>query len=220
MITYVLDTNVVCEFYRPKGTYEKIEEFNHSQNLIAEISKQKLDKKAILFVPAFCIAEVKNTFAKWHYRKQVINETEYKKCCETFSKHITGREFFYSYDLNRYHNINCDDIVVLEHTTDTEYSITKLPPRTAKEEDIEAALKKINPKDSIRKHYLSSFDILIIAAGMELKRIMGDAVYLLSNDMRLNMIAKLKPDLFPKAFYWNSTHIRSIQALTPQKITW
>ena len=119
-----------------------------------------------------------------------------------FIKHIHDREFFYSYDLNRYHNVGLDKIIEYEHTVKTEYTYTGLPVNSTSA-DIEKALKNKNIYDKISKYYLSTYDLLIISMGRELKNIFGNEVYLLSNDERLVLISS-KDIMFPKALYWKN----------------
>ncbi len=212
MITYLLDTSIIVDFYRPKYTYKSRAELNHSKQLRTTITAQKLSNEAILFVPSFCIAEVKNTLAKWFYRKnKLVRKEDYICCVHTFCNQIANRKFFYSYDLNRYHNINCDDIVHIEHTTDTEFMASGLD-KYASETEIETKLRQINPRDRIGLHYLSTFDILIISMGVELKRTRGSEIYLITKDKRLALIANSKPN-FPKAFYWPDLTVDALNRL-------
>ncbi len=213
MITYLLDTSVLVEFNRPSITYDSEYESNHSKEICATLLAQKFKNKAILYVPSFCIAEVKNTYAKWHYRENKFScSGQFATCVRTFCNQISNRKIFYSYDLNRYHNINCDDIVEIEHTEQTEYTITGLPPGSDYE-TVEEKLFKRNPRDRVGKYYLSSFDILIIAMGIELKRTHGREVHLVTNDKRLSLIASKKPDLFPKPYLWSSLTVDMLNRL-------
>jgi hypothetical protein len=114
------------------------------------------------YIPQFCIAEVFNTYARWHYAEKKISESRYKELCEIFKILIRNRRVLYPYDLQRYHNLNCDYIFKIEHTT----------PHLEQEAK------------------LSSFDILIIAMGIELQRIHGNEnTTILSCDKRIVKIA-------------------------------
>jgi hypothetical protein len=203
MITYLLDTSVILEFYKPKATFPSAAAFERSNNLKAILMEQKGTNNAIMFVPSFCIAEVKNTMARWFYREKVWEREDlFLTCMNTFGNHITNRKTFYCYDLNRYHNLNCTEISKVEHTTETEYMVSGLSHKHSKV-DIQAALHAKDRETNLGKYYLSSFDILIIAAGMEIKRMTNREVYLLTNDKRLSLITSQRADSFPKPLLWN-----------------
>ena len=89
----------------------------------------------------------------------------------------------------------------IEHTTETEFDATGLPVGTDTAV-LNKKLKQNNPRDHIGKYYLSTLDILIIAMGMELKRIHGTEIHLLTKDKRLALISSKKPQIFPKPHYW------------------
>jgi len=215
MITYLLDTSVIVEFYRPQSSYNSAEELAHSRELCSIITAQQASDQAILFVPSFCIAEVKNTFAKWHFRKKVFESAQhYSDCLALFTKHVSNRHFFYSYDLNRYHNINCDMILPIEHTCQTEFVVSGLPIGASQKQIKKKLMEKRIPYDHGR-YYLSSFDILIISMGMELKRTMAKEVHLLTNDYRLHLIAEQDTAKFPKSYYWSETSKEILDGLAP-----
>ncbi len=123
--------------------------------------------KAFLFVPNFCVAETFNTFAKLRYRKHELSEEQYKVCREAFAQDIHNGELFYHYELNRYHVLYVDYIIPFEHLFQPQR-----PKGTRKGEE----------------WTLSTFDILIIAVGMELARITAGYTYLITCDRRLHKI--------------------------------
>lgn len=211
MIKYLIDASVALEFYRPKPTFRTPQAYIHSRNLRRFITKQKENDRAIFFIPSFCIAEVRNTLAKWLHREKNIfrSQEHYKAVFHMFISHVHDRKFFYSYDLNRYHNLNTTEIVEVEHTTETEFEATGLPIGTD-EGKINAKLQEKNPYDHIGKYYLSSFDILIIAMGMELKKTHGEEIHLLTRDKRLALICSKKLDTFPKSYYWDKLRISDL----------
>lgn len=174
MIIYLFDTSVAAEFYRPKRTF-KPGPYTRHRALVAHVTDQRLKGEAILFLPTFCVTEVKNTFAKWHYRRKKIfkDHNHYKSVLGAFIAHVHDRKFFYCYDLSRYHNLNADEIIPHEQRT----------------------------KETPGKGFLSSLDILIIAMGIELRQIHGE-VHLLTNDERMFTIAKLRPNIFPTPYLW------------------
>ncbi len=197
MIYYLIDASVAAEFYRPPASL-KPEHLELQERIVA----QKYSKNALLYIPAFCIPEVFNTFAKWWIRQESVfaSQEQYEKTCKLFGVHIHDRELFYSYDLTRYHNLRCHSIFPVEHRFKTEFDVTGLP-KTAKAGELDKKLKELDQYDHVGKHYLSAFDILIIAMGMELEMLLGKKVHLLTNDERLAKICQVKPE-FPKSHYW------------------
>jgi len=119
---------------------------------VNKLVEQKQRQQSFLFVPIFCIAETYNTFAKYHYRQNKINSKEYSLIYEKFTSDIRRGKLFYQTELNRWHIMNVDYISPIEHTW-----FTRRPNKENKEED----------------WYLSTFDILFIATGIELARILG-----------------------------------------------
>lgn len=203
MINYLIDASVAVEFYKPKATFHSREYYVNSRELRQRITEQKVTGKAIIFIPSFCIAEVRNILDKWFLRCKGIfhSQQHYETAFENFISHVHDRKFFYSYDLNRYHNLNVNEVTFVEHTTETEFDATGLPIGTY-DDTINDELRKRNPRDHVSKYYLSTFDILIIAMGIELKRIHGEEVHLLTADKRLFSISSKKPGMFPKPYYW------------------
>lgn len=123
---------------------------------------EKAGNKAFLYIPQFCIAEVLNTYARFFFKDKKIGSDTYTKWRGAFLKAVHNRRIFYVYDLHRYHNLNADAIYKIEHKI------------------------ALGPKEGP----LSAFDILIIAMGMELKRIhIADEVIILTRDGRLLKIA-------------------------------
>ncbi|MCD5390306.1 hypothetical protein LR007_00290 [candidate division NPL-UPA2 bacterium] len=201
MIKYLIDASAICEFYRPKATFHSYDDCRRSLSLKKHITQQKITNKAIIFIPSFCVAGVCNTLAKWHLRNGILTEPQYKTFFYTFISDVHDRKFFYSCDLNRYHNINTTEVTNIEHSTHTEFDVTGLPIGTDKD-TLNEKLKENDPRDHCGKYYLSTFDVLIIAMGMELKRIHGTEIHLLTKDKRLALISSKKPDIFPKPYYW------------------
>jgi hypothetical protein len=203
MIFYLIDASVAVEYYRPKATFPSPAKYERSVRLRKHITTQKLAEKAVIFIPSFCIAEVRNTLGKWQFRLENVfsSRAHYDSVFRVFIKHVHDRKFFYSYDLNRYHNLNTSAIIEIEHTTDTEFDAIGLPVGTDWKL-IEGKLKENSPNDRIGRHYLSTYDILIIAMGTELKRITGEEIHLLTSDKRLVLISSKNPKNFPKPYYW------------------
>jgi len=211
MISYLIDASVVVEFYKPKASFRTLREYKHSLDLRKYVTQQKLTKKAVIFIPSFCIAEVRNTLAKWYFRGRNVfrSKQHYESAFRNFISHVRDRKFFYSYDLNRYHNLNTSTIAELEHTTNTEFDATGLPIGTDSKSINENLCQK-NPYDHIGRYYLSTLDILIIAMGMELKRITGKETHLLTSDKRLNLISSKRPKEFPRSCYWPELKISEL----------
>jgi hypothetical protein len=133
--------------------------------------EEKQKGKAFLYIPQFCVAEVLNTFARLCFRDKKINPDQYTTWRGEFINAIHNGRIFYAYDLHRYHNLNADKVYSIEHKTPLRGNETPL----------------------------STFDILIIAMGMELKKIHHPTeVIILTRDSRLHCISNKSPD-FPKA---------------------
>lgn len=132
--------------------------------------------QAFLYMPQFCVTEVFNVYAKFFHRfKKITTSQEYEDWRKYFIQLIhrqlepplTNENMIYCYDLHRYHNLNAQEIYEVEHTT----------PYSAKESS------------------LSSFDILVIAMGMELKKIHEpNSVIILTRDGRLKRISNMRPN--------------------------
>lgn len=128
---------------------------------------EKANGAAFLYMPQFCIPEVFNTFARFFYRDKKIGGELYTKWRGEFIKAIKDRRIIYCYDLHRYHNLNTQKIYKLEHTI----------PYSAKEDA------------------LSTFDILIIAMGIELKKIHpSNDISILTRDGRLHRISNMNTE--------------------------
>ncbi|MBZ5560822.1 MAG: hypothetical protein LAP13_00215 [Acidobacteriia bacterium] len=132
--------------------------------------EQKGLGRAFLFVPNFCVAETFNTFAKFYYRWKSLTPEQYSRCTEAFKHDIHNGHLLYHYELNRYHVLNVDYIIPFEHLFEP-----KRPKGVKKGEE----------------WTLSTFDILIIALGMELARITGGRTYIVTCDRRLHKITQV-----------------------------
>jgi hypothetical protein len=211
VIHYLIDASVAVDFYRPRNSFTPPIFFKH-RALKRHITNQRYSRQAVIFIPAFCVAEVFNTFAKWWIRQRAVfrSQQQYENARQLFISHVHDRKFFYSCDLTRYHNLNCHEVFPVEHTTETEFQVTGLPTTTSWA-DLNKKLQETDAKDSVSKHYVSAFDILIIAMGMELQAIHGERVYLLTKDARLALVASQKPD-FPKPLYWPNLSVSDLPA--------
>ena len=193
---YLLDTCAWVHYY--KGD-------KRVKDLLDYIIEQKGLRKATLFMPSFCIAEVFNTFAKWRYRDTVISETEYLTIKDAFRKHVRRGIIISEYPLHIYHIYNTDHIIPFEHQWD-------------------------NKEDT-----LSTFDILIIAMGVELVKHFGDSrVRILTADKRLASICnqlrhKMTADMrkkwdipdevqYPVSLYLPTTLRKSLPIVAGQKL--
>ena len=156
-------------------------------DIIDELYIQQLKGEAFFYIPNFCITETFNTFAKFYFREKKITRTEYNKYLRKFREHIRFRKSIYPYALNRYHNYIADEILPIEHKT--------------------------KPLKGNKSH-LSTFDILIIAMGIELKNIhIKDNVYIITRDERLanvsNSKLKLPKAKLPKAIYIQNARLKT-----------
>lgn len=185
MVYYLLDASALVLKYRPDPD-ERVE---RAKKAMDAIEAQRKEREAFLFLPNFCVAEAFNTLAKWFWReKKFRTKEQYQTACKALERDVKrvdegddGRRF-YAYDLHRYHVLNCNKVFEVEHTTDLEQ----------------------DPRHPDRfKPPLSTFDILIIAMGMELKRVhAGQSVYIATSDKRLALVAekllKKSPDEFAR----------------------
>jgi predicted nucleic acid-binding protein len=159
MLTYLFDASAAIEIYLPRN--------ETCRSAVQSILDQKTDLGATLFIPNICIAEVFNTFARRHFAPKDSNdwldERTYKECLETFRDDIHWGKTLYPYDLNRYHILATDKIVLAEHD---------LPRREARD-------------------HLSTFDILILAMACELAYIgQRKSTYLVTCDQRLSRVCE------------------------------
>ena len=146
----------------------------HLNRLKINIFLEKTNGTAFLYIPQFCIPEVFNTFAKFFYNYKNIGSDKYTEWRNKFSKLITDRRILYCYDLHRYHNWNTNKVYDIEHST---------------------PYKK-------GERYLSAFDILIIAMGIELKHLhSANSVSILTRDGRLHRISNMSKDFAPAIWF-------------------
>lgn len=197
MKLYLLfDASAVKHYYLDR------EEFSET---LACLWSLKNTKQAFFFIPSFCITEVRNIFAKHYYRYKLIDKDLYEKITKEFLDAVHNRNIFYSYDLNRYHNINADRIFEKEHTINTEFQAIGKFPKGNTPQEKERSLAEITNEltdrgHKIAKFYLSSYDILIIAMALELRHFFGEKrVYIITKDERLKTICE-KGNL-SKVFY-------------------
>ena len=164
MTYYLVDASALIYFYIPDSPTKRI------TKKVEYLVDQKQKGNAFLFVPNFCIAEVFNTFAKYHYRykttnpSQALSDKEYSSCCKAFRESVEKGRIFYPYEMNNMHLGNIDFITPFEH----QYFLQR-----------EKEGKQID-------WCLSTFDILFISMGFELARIVGRKnVSLVTRDKRI-----------------------------------
>lgn len=138
-IYYLFDASAVHHLYVPDE--QLIDRLDH-------FIEQRGLGRAFLFVPNFCVAEVFNSLARKHYRQKELTAEQYAQCKETFRRDIHNGLLFYHYELNRYHLLDTDYVVPFEHLFET-------------------ARPKGEKKG--QEWRLSTFDLLIIGMGMELR---------------------------------------------------
>lgn len=111
------------------------------------------------------MTEVFNVFARFFFRDKKIKDAKlYTKWRSDFIQTIHDRNIIYCYDLHRYHNLNAHKVYGLEHKT----------PYARGEKPLYAP------------------DILVIAMGMELKKIHTPSlVTILTRDCRLKRISNM-----------------------------
>jgi len=135
---------------------------------------EKAKGETFLYMPQFCVPEVFNTFARIFYQEKRIGGDLYTKWRQKFITAIQNRRIIYCYDLHRYHNLNTQQIYKIEHKE----------PYKEKEKS------------------LSAFDILIIAMGIELKKIHpSKEVSILTRDGRLHRISNMRKEFAPAIWF-------------------
>lgn len=203
---YLFDSSAALHFYIPHRN-PKVNE------TLAFLLAQKLGGNAFFYIPIFCIAEIFNTLAKHHYRTNELTKSDYDDAVKKLKEHIRNRQFFYPYSMDRYHNLNTDAIFPIEHTINTEFTVTGLPT-TASTGEINLALAAQNEHSHIGHYHLSTLDITIIAMGIELRRVHDKNFALISKDKRLIQICNAIPqsERPPKAFYLQEITKRDISA--------
>lgn len=135
---------------------------------------EKANGTAFLYMPQFCVTEVLNTFARFFYRDKKIGGALYDEWRTQFIEAIRNRRILYCYDLHRYHNLNADKVYEIEHKEN--YRTNEKP--------------------------LSAFDILVIAMGVELKKIHSpNEVCILTRDRRLRNISNTNEE-FAQAIWF------------------
>lgn len=182
-IYYLLDASALVLKHRP----DPDDSVDRAKKVMDAIEAQRKGNEAFLFLPNFCVAEAFNTLAKWFWREGKFRTKEqYEAACKALERDVkrvdefNDKRRFYAYDLHRYHVLNCNQVFEVEHTTDLEPD-PKYPGRL--------------------KSPLSTFDILIIAMGMELmKTHAGQEVRIVTCDSRLTRIAQKLSDDRPNEF--------------------
>lgn len=178
---FLLDANVVASYYLPRSTPSKNVRERITNILDSVRSGASSD---FLYIPNFCIAEVFSVFAKHAYGKWnshvkkaggAIDKRVYRSLRAQFTADIHNANFFYHYELSRYHILGIDLIAPVDHY----FQITR-------------GKKRHTPA--------GTFDHLIISMGIHLSHIHGqDKVCLLTADDRLsNLIGKCKTGLTQK----------------------
>jgi hypothetical protein len=175
---------------------------------IDHLLEQRGLQKAFLYVPNFCVAETFNSIARKHYREGVLDAATYRKCKEAFANDIHNGQLLYHHELNRYHILNADYVIPFEHLFPSERA------------------------DGTERR-LSTFDVLIIAMGMELMRITGGATYVVTCDKRIaeviDILRKLRkeerhrfdvPDYvkFPRSIYLWSKRVTELPLAVGQRV--
>jgi len=156
MLTYLFDASAAVELYAPRSP-----KIARIVNFIVE--QKTIHKKAILYIPNFCIVEVFNCLAKKHFGEHSLARAQYEDALKLFREDIHWGRTLYSYDLNRYHVIAADEIIPIEHHVASEHE----------------------------RDHLSSFDILIIAMACELAYVgRADDTYLVTCDRRIHKVVE------------------------------
>lgn len=154
MNTFLFDASAAVDLYAPRSERVK--------TLVGRIRAQKtILKRATLFIPDICIAEVFNTLARKHFREGILDRATYEKCLKQFRDDIHWGTTLYPYNLNRYHIIAADTIIPIEQH---------------------------RAIDGERRP-LSTFDILVIAMACELAHVGNrENTFLVTCDKRMKQV--------------------------------
>lgn len=160
MIRYLFDASAAVEIYRPRN-------MQVGKTLQRLIDQRTVLRQAAFFIPNFCIAEVFNTFARWHFDasdpRQKIDWETYERIVRKFRQDVRWGRLLYAYDLNRYHIMAADEIIPIEHS--------------------------VARRDA--RDHLSTYDILLIAMACELHYIgPAESVHLVTCDKRIQIVCE------------------------------
>jgi len=161
---FLLDANTVAQFYLAGRSHTP------PRTRFDRLVAAKGIGRAFLYIPNFCIAEVFNVFSDYYFRRkrpwpEGAKRGGFKRVCGRFRDDVHGGTIFYGMDLNRNHIVNIDRIAPFAQ---------RFAPRN--------------------KRKPSTYDLLIIAMGIELQRIHGDRFWIATNDEPLSIIAKRLTD--------------------------
>lgn len=156
MLTYLFDASAAVELYSPRNI--------KTEKLVRFIVDQKaVHKRAILYIPNFCIVEVFNALARRHFKDGSLDNNHYEDSLRHFRDDVHWGRTLYSYDLNRYHVIGADEIIPIEHHVASEHE----------------------------RDHLSTFDILIIAMACELAYLgTPERTFLVTCDRRIQKVVE------------------------------
>jgi hypothetical protein len=190
----LLDTNLVAGYYLPRSL-NSIRAKERIQIILDSVRSNEAG--LFLYIPNFCIAETFSVFAKhafghWNKhvkKKRTIDKRVYDSICDQFVRDIHNGNFFYHYELSRYHVLAIDLVAPIDHY----YQITR-------------GKKNHAP--------MGAFDHLIIAMGIHLAHIHGNEnVCIVSADDRLtNVLEKCKSNIPPNI-------IKKLKLDSAQKVT-
>jgi rRNA-processing protein FCF1 len=180
---YLLDTSAAKFFYLPNAP-------GNTEANLAFLAAKKLGNECVLFIPSFCIAELFNVLACYHYRDKSISKPDYERYIGKAKDHVRNHQrFLRPLELTRYHNYRLDSIFPIEHGTATEYDAAGIKA-PADPGVINEALRVKIAGDHAGKYHLSAFDLLILAMGIELGDVHGpENVAIITNDKRLAKVA-------------------------------
>jgi len=175
---FLLDASVVVAYYLPKVSSQKAHERMHE--IVSAMRVRGRQKKPfVLFVPNFCVAEIFNTFRRCRYGKWnkkvkdiggMISKKDFNRVYNRFQQDIRNGKLFYHYELSRYHLLNTALISPIDHHYAYQRNRTD---------------NRRNPRP------MSTFDLLIIAMGIELVRLHGkESVCILTTDSRIVNISR------------------------------
>ena len=157
----LLDTNVLVDYY--------LKQRDNVVQAVELLKKERQDGRCLLFIPIFCVAEVFSTFAKRCFMERKINEETFLNAKWKFAEDVSRDyeyaryQYFAHLPLDRYHLFHAHLVYA---------------PAWKRVLELQLSGK-------YREQYPSTFDLLVIAQGIELSSLYSD------NDFRLLTSDKL-----------------------------
>jgi len=191
MFYYIFDTNVLLLYLLNFTLGEDATNnrfIKNSLKYFRALESLYLLNKAVFYVPSIILAETKKHLIE-NFVEKKGDIPKFRRLASELVKLIEFKytegkidyNVFFNVELNRHHIIMFSKVCELER-------LTKPTKVTIKDDDGE---------EKVIEKTLSFADMLLLATAAELKHIHKEEVFLLSNDDRVRLIARLDPKMFP-----------------------